>query len=115
MTFSLIRMPIFCLGLASFNVGVEIGQLAIGLSVFLLFRALKRCYCALGEVGFLPRPLRFAQGSPSRNCFVWVSQHAPGIGRPGPGCESGFTLVAADRLWVDLSICGYRLAVKLSA
>jgi hypothetical protein len=60
-------------GLAAFNVGVEIGQLAIGLSVFLLFRALR-------PFGRTDRGLRFATVAACVViAVVWLVDRVPAV------------------------------------
>jgi hypothetical protein len=60
-------------GLAGFNVGVEIGQLAIGLSVFLLFRALR-------PFGRTDRGLRFATVAACVvTAVVWLVDRVPAV------------------------------------
>jgi HupE / UreJ protein len=60
-------------GLAAFNVGVEIGQLAIGLSVFLLFRALR-------PFGRTDRSLRFATVTACvATAVVWLVDRVPAV------------------------------------
>ena len=73
MTFSPSTGPIFCRDLAAFNVGVEIGQLAIGLSVFLLFMALR-------PFGRTDRGLRFATVAVSVViALVWLVDRVPAV------------------------------------
>ena len=60
-------------GLAAFNVGVEIGQLAIGLSVFLLFMALR-------PFGRTDRGLRFATVAACVvTAVVWLVDRVPAV------------------------------------
>jgi hypothetical protein len=60
-------------GLAGFNAGVELGQLAVGLAVFALFRALRRFAPAERRVRVGAMALAMAVAA------IWIVERVPAV------------------------------------